>query len=442
MPANAYGINLGEIMQQGNQLALQKYQLGALQREEQTRSALSKYAPQLMDAGTRGGALQGIASAAPDALPTAVDLIGKYDALDDAKRKRMHEITDLVAQTAGAVSSAPDEILPQKLSEAAQSLKSQGIQTPQWDQALASGDLGKIRQALSQTVEQGRTIQERAAQVNADRTFTAQQENTKAARESTDAYRKATLTQGQERIGIARDAAGAKAAASAAGALDDPTISQMADQYIAGDKSVMQNLGRGTQGASNIVKLRGKVAQKLAEQGKTGADMAQAMAEFQGLTSGERALGTRTANIGMAVNEAQQLIPLALKASDDIARTGFVPLTRAIQAVEKGTNNEALRRFVAANNSLVNVYARAINPTGVPTESDKAHAREMLDTAFDQKSYAGVVDQLRLEMEAAQKSPAAVREEFRYGTETSRTNAAPSVPGSRIRYDAQGNRVQ
>jgi hypothetical protein len=194
--------------------------------------------------------------------------------------------------------------------------------------------------------------------------------------------------------------------------LQPEALDSMADQYLAGDKSVLQNLGRGAQGAADVVALRNKIAEKMKAQGISGAQQATKMAEFSGLTAGERSLGTRSAQMGMAVDEAQRVIPLALKASDAFPRTQFVPLNKAIAAVQSGSGDPNISRFVAANQSLINVYARAMSPTGVPTVSDKDHARDMLSVAQTKEQYAAVLDQMQKEMQAAQKAPGDVKVEL------------------------------
>ena len=197
------------------------------------------------------------------------------------------------------------------------------------------------------------------------------------------------------------------------GSLDGDTIKTMAEQYLAGDKSVLSNLGRGAQGAGNIVKLRGEIAKQAAEQGMSGADVAARIAEFSGLTAGERTLGTRTATAGMAATEAKNLIPQALLTSEKVDRTKYKSLNDVENAFNKGTGDENVVRFFQANNALINTYARAISPTGAPTVSDKDHAREILETGFSKGQYKAAVDQMQKEIDAALKSPGQVRGEFR-----------------------------
>lgn len=214
----------------------------------------------------------------------------------------------------------------------------------------------------------------------------------------------------------------------AAGVLPDEQLNDMADQYLAGDKSVFQNIGRGTQGSQNIVKLREVIGQKMKAQGMSGSDIAAKLAEYGALTAGMRVSGTREANIGIAVNEANNMSTLALQASDRLPRGTWVPLNRAQQQYQAGTSSPELARFVAANNSLVNVYSRAVSG-GTATVSGSEHAREMLSTAMSPQAYRAVVEQLQAEMLAALKSPGQVREQLKEGTVGSGGKpAAPAAP--------------
>ena len=192
----------------------------------------------------------------------------------------------------------------------------------------------------------------------------------------------------------------------------------------------MQNLGRGAQGAKNIVSLRGEVAKQMAERGMSGADMATKMAEFEGLKAGERTLTQRTANIGMRIAEAKTFAPLALAASEKVDRTRFPTINSLLLAAEKGTGGEDVVRLSVATQSLLNAYAAAVTPTGTPTEGAQARAHELLDKAWSQGQFKTAIDQLMKEMEAASKSPGMVREEFRRGADPATGAATPSAGGS------------
>jgi hypothetical protein len=136
------------------------------------------------------------------------------------------------------------------------------------------------------------------------------------------------------------------------------------------------------------------------------------MAEFAGLKAGQRTAGTRSANIEIAANEAAQLAPLALEASQKVARSGFLPFGKAQVMFDSNTNDPNLRQFAMANNALANAYGQVMSRGGVATVSDKEHAKELLSTAFDQPSYAKAVEQLQAEIRAAQKAPKQVRKDL------------------------------
>jgi hypothetical protein len=210
--------------------------------------------------------------------------------------------------------------------------------------------------------------------------------------------------------------------------LDPETLKVMAAQGNTGDTTVFQNLGRGAQGAQNIVNLRKEMIRQATAAGRGGADMAAQNAEYFGTKAGQRAAGTRIANVEMAANEAESLIPLAQQASAEVARSGLLPFGKAQVMFDNQTNDPKLRQFAAANNALVNVYSRAISPSGVPTVADKEHARELISTAIDHKSYMAVTQQMQREITAARAAPQAVRKAFNAAVTGKGEHGATTVP--------------
>lgn len=200
---------------------------------------------------------------------------------------------------------------------------------------------------------------------------------------------------------------------SSGGLLDKETLSAMADQYRAGDTSVMANLGRGAQGAENIVALRKIVAEKNAAAGQGGADQAIRNAEYGGVKSGQRTLGTKQANIEMASTEFEQVLPIVAEASKAVSRTNYPDLNKIIQSFEQKTGDPAIVKFGGGINTLVNLYARAISPSGVGTVSDKEHAREILQKAWSQGQFDAATGMMQQEIQAAKNSPEKVRDEMR-----------------------------
>lgn len=211
--------------------------------------------------------------------------------------------------------------------------------------------------------------------------------------------------------------------------LDDGTIHDMADQYLAGDRTVMQNLGRGAQGAENIVKLRQAIAKQARDAGVDPKGIVNAFNEQAGALAGQRTVGARAANISLAANEANNMIPIALDASDKLPRTQYMPWNQMVQAVQRGNSSPELASFVAATNSLVNSYVRAVSPSGVPTDSMREHAYSMLNAAQGPEAYKAVVKTMQLEMQAALSAPGQVKAELRKGNEpAAAASGAPAAP--------------
>src|SRR5579863_5830120 len=146
-----------------------------------------------------------------------------------------------------------------------------------------------------------------------------------------------------------------KYSAGTLGELSDDAATLAAQRLLSGDTTALYNVGRGIQGSRNLTKILNLYAEMAKEQGMSGSDIANRIAEFQGLKAGERTAGTRAAQVSLAANEAVKMADLALQASAAVPRGQFVPLNQAQLAVEKGTSDPAVARFVAANNSFVNV---------------------------------------------------------------------------------------
>lgn len=118
-----------------------------------------------------------------------------------------------------------------------------------------------------------------------------------------------------------------------------------------------------------------------------------------------KALATQSAKILTAVNEAKSMMKIVKTVSDKIDRTQY-PTINAIQnAVDKGTGGKEIVQLNTAINALVNAYARAINPTGVSTVSDKNHAREVINSNYSKGQLDAILDIMTQEMTLAQKSP-------------------------------------
>lgn len=203
---------------------------------------------------------------------------------------------------------------------------------------------------------------------------------------------------------------------------------RIAKQWLRGDKSGVQNIGRGTQGAADLRAIQEEITAEAKRQGLTGEQIAGIMADFQGQTAGLRTANTISARIENAAAEAAQLAPLALEASEKVARSGFLPFGRAQVMFNNQTNDPAMNEFATANIGLATAYAGAMARGGKATVSDMEHARELLLTAKSHEAYKAIVNQMLREIEAAQRAPKQVRDTLRGEISGKGGHGATTVP--------------
>lgn len=222
--------------------------------------------------------------------------------------------------------------------------------------------------------------------------------------------------------------------------LGDDDAKFLAEQLISGDTSVLQNVGRGAQGAKNVIKLRHFAVELAKSRGMSGTDAAAAIAEFTGLKAGERTLGTRGTQINLAADEAKTFSQQALAASQAVPRGNFRTLTRLIQLGQSETSDPALKKLLVAANGLVNAYSRAISPSGIPRVEDQKYARELLSGADGPEAFNAAVQQIMIEVAGAKAAPGNVKGEMRQNFVA--PNGAPpqaaAPPTQSIRIDKNG----
>lgn len=150
--------------------------------------------------------------------------------------------------------------------------------------------------------------------------------------------------------------------------------------------------------------------------------------DLTGQKSEARAVGARSAAVEMAAGEAREMMPILLSTSENFKRTGYQPINQVFKNFQDKTGSVESRQFGAALNSFVNVYARAVSPSGVPTVSDKDHAREVLSTADSHEQLVGLLKVLDKEMVAAQNAPRRVRDAQRADMTGAAADGTPTAP--------------
>jgi hypothetical protein len=216
--------------------------------------------------------------------------------------------------------------------------------------------------------------------------------------------------------------------------IDPKRMSFMVDQALKGDTTVYQNLGRGKQGAANLLALRGAVADEAQKRGLTGADLAAINADYQGQKAGLRSASQISAKVENAGAEADQLAPLAIEAGRNVARSGFLPFGRAQVMFNNQTNDPDMNKFATANIGLATAYAGAMARGGKATVTDNEHARELLSTAKSQQAYEAIVSQMQQEIAAAKRAPKQVRDNLRNDISGKGSHGAPAGDGKVVDF--------
>jgi hypothetical protein len=197
-----------------------------------------------------------------------------------------------------------------------------------------------------------------------------------------------------------------------AGLLPPATVRFYAEQALAGDPSVFAMVGRNQA-------ARAQIAQAVQEMGTdpnrpggpiSGSDMAALRAQFAGDMQAQRTIGQRTGAIAVSGEEARGVASLVKDAYAKLPRGEFKPFNELKALVDNQTNSPEQGAAYAADFALQTAYARALNPQGVPRETDIAKAGEMLNTAGDSpEKHNAVVDQILKELDVIQNSTGAAR---------------------------------
>jgi len=145
-------------------------------------------------------------------------------------------------------------------------------------------------------------------------------------------------------------------------------------------------------------------------------------------SAGARTGGVTQQNLEMAGQEARAMIEVARQTAAKLGLSDFKGVNKFTRWIGEQTGNPQYAALNTAVNSLVNSYARAIAPRGVPTVSDKQHARDIIDSAMSSGNFEASLDMMLTEIQrahdAAKVGPG--------GIPSSSDAAAPSASGSDI----------
>lgn len=194
--------------------------------------------------------------------------------------------------------------------------------------------------------------------------------------------------------------------------LSEDALRLAAEQYISGDRSVVVGYGRNP---ATLAALKNTVAKIAKERGISGSRLASLTAEFEGIKAGQRALGTRTANLDVAARELDNFAGQALAASDKVPRVGFKPINELMRLGRNQWSAEQAA-FEAYNRSVITAFAQVSARTGSATVHNTEEAEHMLNTAQTPEQYKAVIKALqndaRQAIKAAKDTKSSMSDEF------------------------------
>jgi hypothetical protein len=136
-------------------------------------------------------------------------------------------------------------------------------------------------------------------------------------------------------------------------------------------------------------------------------DLVRRGLSYTGQTAGARSTGVRVANLERLQYSVVAVANEAVAKSNALPRGQFVPYNRAVQMVQAGTSNEALRQFVIAHESLVDTWAQMLKPSGVVDQGLRERLVHDIDLADSPQAYKAGVDEIKkligLERQALEK---------------------------------------
>ena len=217
----------------------------------------------------------------------------------------------------------------------------------------------------------------------------------------------------------------------ATGNFTPATIDFMAETYR--QTGTLPPLGMGSKAAAARAQILTRAGELAMGGGRTAAEGASEVkgnkAENVGLTAGQRTVGTQIANVQVAANETNKMIGVAKPYVEKVNPTDYPAVNAVGNYVAKNTGDPNIVGLATSLNAIVNTYARAINPKGVATISDKNHARDILNIAMAKGQLNEAFSVMQQEMNAALASGPEVRAAMRPG-------AAPAAAGTDARAAA------
>lgn len=193
--------------------------------------------------------------------------------------------------------------------------------------------------------------------------------------------------------------------------IDQDAADFAADQLLAGDKSGLSNYGRGEKASANLALIHQTVQKRAAEKGISGADLAKINAQFAGLTSEQRAIGTASGKIELAANSLDESLPLLENAMKKVDLSQFPDINAVENYARSHTGDTDIVAFNTALQTTVSDYSTLIARNGISTDSTRAAAAHLANVNMANGQLQAFIDQVRKEKVAQLRATKKTKED-------------------------------
>jgi hypothetical protein len=161
------------------------------------------------------------------------------------------------------------------------------------------------------------------------------------------------------------------------------------------------NMGMGAAGTAAKMKAVNDLAAQFVAQGIDPNDAVSAMIQGKTATGGLQALQKTAAGVRGWEASAQNQAKIALELSNKVSRTGIPVFNKWLLAGRKSIEGDVdVQKFANASDTFAEEYAKVIGAgNAAATDSARAQAHSMINTAQTGPQYAGVVQLMQREMQ-------------------------------------------
>jgi hypothetical protein len=223
----------------------------------------------------------------------------------------------------------------------------------------------------------------------------------------------------EKKAGIAeKNASAAKTAAQTemlkSTGLDEDTMERVYQGTKTGQalNQLIPNLGRGQQGANQIIALQNYITRRMSEDGFTEAQKAAARVNLNAQGAAAKRAAERGAGVDMGAYELDAFADQVTDALKGMNEGSFVPWNKLSNMADSQISDPKLAAYKTALQGLKGAYSTVISRGGVPTVEAQHKADDLINAATGPSAVAAIIKQMKNEATAVHGSSSAVQDDI------------------------------